>query len=128
MEWTMQDGGRILARITQVPLRLAWAITVHKSQGMSLDRAHMDLSSAFEYGQGYVAISRVRTLKGLSLAGLNARALEVHPEIRKKDEHFRESSHTAREKFSMLEKAELEEMHERFIKAIGGKPGVGRTI
>ncbi|MDO8620154.1 MAG: AAA family ATPase, partial [bacterium] len=45
MEWTIQDGGKVLARVEQIPLRLAWAITVHKSQGMSLDRAHMDLGS-----------------------------------------------------------------------------------
>lgn len=127
VEWNIQDGGRILARITQVPLRLAWAITIHKSQGMSLDAAHMDLSRTFEYGQGYVAISRVRTLVGLSLSGLNARALEVHPEIKRKDTSFRSESDMAREKFRQFERAELTEMHERFIKAIGGKPGVGRT-
>ena len=128
VEWNIQDGGRVLARVTQVPLRLAWAITVHKSQGMSLDSAHMDLGSAFEYGQGYVAISRVRTLKGLSLAGLNARALEVHPEIKTKDAHFRASSDAAREKFQTLPKSELSKMHDNFIKAIGGKIGAGRTV
>ncbi|MEK7169807.1 MAG: AAA family ATPase [Patescibacteria group bacterium] len=128
VEWSIQDAGRILARISQVPLRLAWAITIHKSQGMSLDRAHMDLSSAFEYGQGYVAISRVRTLKGLSLSGLNARALEVHPEIKKKDTDFRKHSDVVREKFGALEKNELAELHGNFIKAIGGKPGAGRAV
>ena len=128
VEWTIQDGGRIIARIEQVPLRLAWAITIHKSQGMSLDRAHMDLSATFEYGQGYVAISRVRTLKGLSLSGLNARALEVHPDIKTKDAHFRSHSDTVREKFGALQKSELAQLHSNFIKAIGGKPGVGRTV
>ncbi|MSU56318.1 MAG: AAA family ATPase [Candidatus Taylorbacteria bacterium] len=128
VEWNIQDGGRILARIEQIPLRLAWAITVHKSQGMSLDRAHMDLSAAFEYGQGYVAISRVRTLKGLSLSGLNARALEVHPDIKAKDAHFRSHSDTVREKFGALEKSELAQLHINFIKAIGGTPGAGRTV
>ena len=98
-EWRIEDGGRVLARIIQIPLRLAWAITVHKSQGMSLDAAHMDLSDTFEYGQGYVALSRVRTLAGLSLAGLNQRALEVHPEILEKDTAFRNASEMARETF-----------------------------
>ncbi len=125
MEWTIQDGGVMLARVTQVPLRLAWAITVHKSQGMSLDSAHMNLSDAFEYGQGYVAISRVRTLSGLSLAGLNRRALEVHPEISAKDRHFRASSDAAREKFRTLKPTELSLMHDNFIRAIGGKKGSG---
>lgn len=127
VEWNIQDGGRVLARVAQVPLRLAWAITVHKSQGMSLDKAHMDLSAAFEYGQGYVAISRVRTLKGLSLSGLNERALEVHPDIKIKDIHFRSLSDAAREKFGSLERSELAELHSNFIKAIGGKPGAGRA-
>ena len=128
LEWNIQDGGRILARISQVPLRLAWAITVHKSQGMSLDAAHMDLSDAFEYGQGYVALSRIRTLKGLSLAGLNARALEVHPLIREQDTHFRAASSAAREKFRALLPAELSVMHGNFIRAIGGKLGAGRAV
>ena len=84
-EWRIDDRARTLAKIVQVPLRLAWAITVHKSQGMSLDAAVMDLSAAFEYGQGYVALSRVRSLAGLYLSGFNERALAVHPQILKKD-------------------------------------------
>lgn len=128
VEWHIQDGGRILARIVQVPLRLAWAITVHKSQGMSLDSAHMDLGSAFEYGQGYVAISRVRTLQGLSLSGLNARALEVHPKVFAEDKHFRASSDAAREKFEAMEEEQLRELHSNFIRAIGGKLGAGKPI
>ena len=51
---------------------------------MSMDAAIMDLSKAFEYGQGYVALSRVRRLSGVYLTGLNQRALEVHPEILEK--------------------------------------------
>ncbi len=53
-EWKVNEDETVKAGIEQVPLRLAWAITVHKSQGMSLDAAVMDLSHAFEYGQGYV--------------------------------------------------------------------------
>ena len=121
-EWRIEESGRVLARIIQVPLRLAWAMTVHKSQGMSLDAAHMDLSDTFEYGQGYVALSRVRTLAGLSLAGLNARALEVHPEIRTKDAVFREQSQKAQETFAILPKQELEAMHLNFVRACGGLP------
>lgn len=124
-EWRIEDGGRILARIMQIPLRLAWAMTVHKSQGMSLDAAHMDLSDTFEYGQGYVALSRVRTLAGLSLAGLNARALEVHPETRAKDAEFRNASQKARGTFAKIPAQELRTMHENFIRVCGGKPGAG---
>ncbi len=120
-EWHIEDGGRPLARIMQVPLRLAWAMTVHKSQGMSLDAAHMDLSDTFEYGQGYVALSRVRTLAGLTLAGLNQRALEVHPEILLKDVEFRAASNSAQEKFRAMDPAELAIMHSNFIHACGGR-------
>ena len=50
LDWTVEENGKIRAQITQVPLRLAWAITVHKSQGMSLDEAVVDLSQIFEFG------------------------------------------------------------------------------
>jgi hypothetical protein len=93
--WKIDEAGKERASITQVPLRLAWAITVHKSQGMSLDSAVIDLSRAFEYGQGYVALSRLRSLKGLYLLGLNERALRVHPKAAEKDVEFRAASEAA---------------------------------
>ena len=79
--WRLEENGKLLAEIRQLPLRLAWAITVHKSQGMSLDAAEIDLSRAFEPGMGYVALSRVRSIDGLRLVGINEMALRVHPEI-----------------------------------------------
>lgn len=120
-EWRIDDGGKTLARITQVPLRLAWAITVHKSQGMSLDSAHMDLSQVFEYGQGYVALSRVRTLQGLTISGLNDMALRVHPEAHTQDSLFLQESDDAQQAFANIPDAELKGMHDRFVKASGGK-------
>ncbi len=120
-EWAIQDGNKILAKITQVPLRLAWAITVHKSQGMSLDAAIIDLSQAFEFGQGYVAISRVRTLAGLFLEGFNERALELHPKVAAADRHFRAYSDAARKKFSGLAQSEKEKLEKNFLRAIGAK-------
>jgi ATP-dependent exoDNAse (exonuclease V) alpha subunit len=122
-EWQIEDNGRVLARISQIPLRLAWAMTVHKSQGLSLETAHMDLSQTFEYGQGYVALSRVRTLAGLSLAGLNQRALEVHPEILAKDADFRAQSDQARVAFDKIPVSELRTMHTNFLRACSSKSG-----
>lgn len=126
VEWHIEDRGRVLARISQVPLRLAWAMTVHKSQGLSLDAAHMDLSQTFEYGQGYVALSRVRTLAGLSLAGLNDQAVRVHPEISQKDGEFRSLSAAAREKFGAIATERLAAMHANFVRACGGGAGLGQ--
>ena len=119
--WEVMDGNKILARITQVPLRLAWAITVHKSQGMSLDAAIIDLSQAFEFGQGYVAISRVRTLGGLFLEGFNERALELHPKVAAADRHFRGYSDAARKKFAGLLQSEKEKLEKNFLRAVGAK-------
>lgn len=121
MDWTVEDNGRVLARISQIPLRLAWALTIHKSQGTSLDTAYIDLRDAFVAGQGYVALSRVRTLNGLFLGGYNEQALQVHPLVLEHDQQFRHSSSKAGEEFAKLSSAELKTMHRNFIKASGGK-------
>lgn len=89
-KWSIRQRREEKAYIKQIPLRLAWAITVHKSQGMSLDTAMIDLGSTFEYGQGYVAISRVRTLAGLHLSAINEKAFEMHPKVVEQDIIFRE--------------------------------------
>lgn len=86
--WTIEEDGKVLAEITQLPLRLAWAITVHKSQGMSLDLTEIDLSKSFEFGMGYVALSRVRSIEGLRLVGFNEMALRVDPKVTKLDRDF----------------------------------------
>ena len=90
--WQLHDGENVRAEIFQLPLRLAWAITVHKSQGMSLDGAEIDLSRAFEPGMGYVALSRVRTLDGIYIKGANNKALQVHPLIQKFDQVLQHES------------------------------------
>lgn len=92
--WKLEEDGRVRAEITQLPLRLAWAITIHKSQGMSLDAAEIDLSKSFTPGMGYVALSRVRSLDGLFLSGMNAMALRMHDEIYELDRTLRAASQT----------------------------------
>ena len=120
MEWQLEEQGKVRASISQIPLRLSYAMTVHKSQGMSMDAAIIDLSKAFEYGQGYVALSRVRQLSGVHLLGLNRRALEVHPEILGKDRDFRAASEAAREAFTEMSEVEKIAMQKKFVKAMGG--------
>jgi ATP-dependent DNA helicase PIF1 len=80
-EFTLEVGGKVLASRHQVPLALAWALSVHKSQGMSIDRLYVDLSRVFEYGQAYVAISRARTLEGLRLARFPRHVIKAHPAV-----------------------------------------------
>ena len=121
MDWVVEENGTIRARITQLPLRLAWAITVHKSQGMSLDEAVMDLRDVFEFGQGYVALSRVRRLSGLHLLGWNERAFQVHPEVLAKDAGFHAQSEQAAVRIAgRVAGEEMTAMHERFLRLCGG--------
>jgi hypothetical protein len=87
--WKLEEDGKVRAEVAQLPLRLAWAITIHKSQGMSLDAAEIDLSKSFTPGMGYVALSRVRSLDGLYLAGINRMALQMHPQIYEFDKQLR---------------------------------------
>ena len=93
--WELRDGERKRASISQVPLRLAWAITVHKSQGMTLDAAKIDLRKAFVEGMGYVALSRVRDLDNLYLYGINRKALEISPDALAIDEVLQRASNEA---------------------------------
>ncbi len=125
VQWSIKADGRAIASITQLPLRLAWAMTVHKSQGMSLDTAYMDLAGAFAFGQGYVALSRVRTLEGLHLGGLNTRALEVDRAVLEKDSEFRSASEQAARDLEATDSSDLQNQHAEFLKRIGGKAGSG---
>ena len=90
--WKLEEDNRVRAEVAQLPLRLAWAITIHKSQGMSLDAAEIDLGKSFTPGMGYVALSRVRSAKGLYLSGINAMALRMHPQIYELDRTLRQAS------------------------------------
>lgn len=116
--WSVEnDEGKVIASFRQIPLRLAWAITIHKSQGMTLDAAEINLSHTFEKGQGYVAISRLKSLNGLKLLGYNDEALALDPLAMKADQRFQELSHEAQGHF---EHADLTVQHNAFIRHCGG--------
>jgi ATP-dependent DNA helicase PIF1 len=102
--WELRDGDKKRASITQIPLRLAWAITVHKSQGMTLDAARIDLRKAFVEGMGYVALSRVKNVNNLYLTGINQMALRVSEEAMSIDESLRVKAVEAKKRFGHLEK------------------------
>jgi ATP-dependent exoDNAse (exonuclease V) alpha subunit len=117
-EWRIEDEkGKLLVSYTQIPLRLAWAITVHKSQGMTLDSATMDLSKTFEKGQGYVALSRVKSLSGLNLTGYNSMTLIVDSLAFKADKRFKELSLNAERDSNAKD---LDKLANNFIKESGG--------
>lgn len=102
--WELRDGDKKRASITQIPLRLAWAITVHKSQGMTLDTARIDLRKAFVEGMGYVALSRVKNVNSLYLTGINQMALRVSEEAQLIDVHLRDEASKAVKRYAHLEK------------------------
>lgn len=69
------------AKMKQIPLLLSWAITIHKSQGMTLDKARCDISRIFTCGQAYVALSRVRKIEDLYIDGINYEKISADPKI-----------------------------------------------
>lgn len=77
--WEVEEQGVKILRATQIPLKLAYACTIHKQQGATLDYAEIDLSNLFEYGMAYVALSRTKNLKGLSIKKIDFDTIKAHP-------------------------------------------------
>jgi ATP-dependent DNA helicase PIF1 len=126
-EWKYEDHGFVRATIKQVPLRLAWAITIHKSQGMTLDAAEIDLGDAFEPGMGYVALSRVRSLNGLKLMNLNEMALKVNPHVLQQDHIFKENAIAAARYLQSLSKDKIiQSQQQTLLKRFNGS--IDKTI
>lgn len=113
--WTIEENEVVKAEICQVPLRLAWAITVHKSQGMSLDVAEIDLSKAFAFGMGYVALSRVRTLDGIRLMGLNEISLQVNKDVIDLDRRLRDLSTSLADELCRMNWLEKRKRQKQFL-------------
>lgn len=121
VQWEVENKtGDVVATIHQVPLKLAWAITVHKSQGMTIDAAQIDLSKTFEIGQGYVALSRLKSIEGLQLLGFNTTALSVDAMVLRQDEYFKQYSAFVESQFNDFSKEEKKELYKNFIVQSGG--------
>jgi len=81
-EFTVNNAqGEMEARRDQIPLILAWALSVHKSQGQTLERVKVDLQHTFEKGQAYVALSRATSMQGLQVIGFDAARVMAHPRV-----------------------------------------------
>ena len=80
-QFDARGGGAKYAERLQTPLKLAWALTVHKSQGMTISRLEVSLRDAFDYGQVYVALSRATSVEGLRVTGFDEAKVRVHPRV-----------------------------------------------
>ena len=100
--WEMRVNERKVAGVAQIPLRLAWAMTVHKAQGMTLDAAVLDLRRAFAPGMGYVALSRVRSLDAMSLVGIGRTALVVSEEATMQNARWQAQAEETAKKYANL--------------------------
>lgn len=80
-QWKKKLARKVVATRLQVPLKLAWAITIHKSQGMSIDRVVISLKDCFECGQAYVALSRATCKEGLCITSFNPDVITANPKV-----------------------------------------------
>lgn len=81
-DWKVElPNGEVQAQRRQIPLILAWALSIHKAQGQTLERVKVDLRKVFENGQAYVALSRATTQEGLWVQNFNPRAVMAHKRV-----------------------------------------------
>jgi ATP-dependent DNA helicase PIF1 len=79
--WEVQENDKPILTAKQIPLKIAFAYSIHKSQGTTLDLAEIDLSHIFEYGQAYVALSRVKSLDGLYLSSFVVERIQINTKV-----------------------------------------------
>lgn len=101
-EWELERAGEVLATRAQVPLCLAWALSIHKCQGMTIDKVEVDISSAWDPGQAYVALSRCTDLQGLGLLGYIRSKIHASQKVLEYYESLQ--SGIAREETNLLKK------------------------
>lgn len=116
--WEDEENDKVIASVKQIPLRLAWAITIHKSQGMSLDEANINLERVFEDGQGFVALSRLKTLEGLYIEGFSLKALRLNSLAQKADVRFIELAKDVEAELKNYTDIELKKLHKAFIQRL----------
>lgn len=77
--WEVEENGKKVLKVMQIPLKLAYALTAHKSQGCTLDCVEIDMTNVFDYGQAYVMLSRVKNIENLNILGINFDRIKAHP-------------------------------------------------
>ena len=77
--WEVEENGKKVMRVIQIPLKLAYALTAHKSQGCTLDCVEIDMTNVFDYGQAYVMLSRVKNIENLNILGIDFDKIKAHP-------------------------------------------------
>ena len=81
-KWDIMDNDKLIGSVNQIPLRLGYALTIHKSQGSTLDLVQVNLSDVFEYGMVYVALSRIKSLDGLIIESIDYNKIKCNPKVK----------------------------------------------
>ena len=99
--------------VSQVPLILAWALTIHKAQGATLDAAEIDVGSGiFECGQTYVALSRVKSLNGLYLTSFDAKRIRINKKVK---EYYESLDRSEMEKNrNLIDQNQPDQLHKQY--------------